>query len=157
MPCDVCGQSVPVEPNPLRSRAICPGCEARVDLGRAWDAARNKEPCDRCGNSEECHHPTCSGQNLCHTCYQRDGACTQLYRGDQGYPAFPRQTTSLPAVLLPPGEGPVWCVVCGAGLCDYNALAAEFGMPAICESCDGPKWWDYMSAHYGELSQKVMY
>ena len=141
MPCHVCGEPVRVLGDPLQTDAVCWNCESAADLPAAYDRARNKEPCDRCKGVTEYHHSSVYGQNLCMSCFEVAGRpCTQLYRGDRGYPAFVRSKPSLPAKVLPDGGG-IPCVVCGVGLQD---LLPTFELPVICVACKGPKWWAEM-------------
>lgn len=162
MPCEVCGKAVQITPNPLLTAQICGECDSKADLSGAWNRAKNRSPCDKCGKvHEKYHHATCYGQNVCHDCYQKHGGCTQCYPGDRGYPVFSEGADyrpSVPAVVLTSArEGfisqlVVPCVVCKNLLGDTCGLSTRFKLPSICQSCTGPVWWDYMRTHYEELS-----
>lgn len=153
LPCEICQREVPIIPNPLISNVICISCNQKADLRGAWQRAREKQPCDKCGGTEESHHATVYGQNICHKCYQRYGACTQCYPGDRGYSAFPPHKPSVPAVVLATSlvNCDVSCVVCKTGLSDPHSLTLRFGLACICEVCRGLTWWDYMDKHREEL------
>lgn len=158
MPCEVCGTAVSISSDPLVTGQICGACDAKADLRGAWDAAKKRLPCDKCGQvHEKWHHATCFGQNLCHDCYGKFDPCTQCYPGDRGYPAFVRDSRpSIPAVVLLSWWGgiEVTCAVCKSILDDPQDLQSRLKLPVICTGCRGPKWWDYMRDHYEELVTK---
>ncbi len=150
LPCHICREPVAITPNPLTMQTICGTCEAKVDLCRAYEAARRVDPCARCGKVTEHHHPSVYGQNLCHACYEAaDRPCTQLYAGDRGYPAFEGKP-SVPALVLPLGSGGPPCVVCNKGLDNPRSLAQLHLAAALCPDCPGPKWWALMDSFRGE-------
>lgn len=166
LPCVICKKPAAITTDPrlasLAMNQICPECEKKADLVGAYQRAyQRRDPCDLCGKQHLTHHHAdVWGRNLCHDCYEKEGRpWIQLYSGDRGYPAFYHEP-SIPAVVLPTVVGDVlWehlsdCMVCKNLLVDLHLLIARFNLPAICEHCAGPKWWDHMNTHRDELNQQ---
>ena len=130
----------------------------KADLYKAWQDAKDRKPCDKCGGVAEVHHPSVYGQNICHVCYTKESVCTQMYPGDRGYPAFSRKP-SVPAVILPISirmQGSLRCVVCSSGLRDPLLLTTRFNLPPVCRNCDGPAWWGRMDDFREEGPETVI-
>lgn len=166
LPCEVCNKDVSILPSPLTLAQVCSDCGTASNLSKAYVDAKNRNPCDRCGGVANTHHATCYGQNLCHNCYEKARhPCTQLYRGDRGYPAFP-VLPSVPALVSRVDESHTGlncdssvCLVCKTSLYTSFYLRKRLGpLPTLCEQCCGSTWWDYMNSHRNELGDvRILY
>lgn len=154
LPCEVCGELVPISPNPLTLSQICSKCKANADLSAAWAGSsygKGNRSCDKCG-SNGWRHPTCYGEVVCSECVKSGkGGCIQVYPGDRGYPVFVSEP-SIPVVVLPLGKGDCRCCVCSISLVDQCKTVMTMGIDiTICPQCEGPKWWDFMKENRKSL------
>ena len=156
LPCHICRQGTLIESNLLINDTICEECGNKLDLPKAYNAARERKPCDRCSQRGEIQYATCYRQNLCEVCYEAaNRPVTQLYCGDRGYSPFPSRKPSLPVVVLAPcqtSEEPrAGCIVCNKRLSDHTGISIVLMLPVLCEECRGPTWWAFMDKNRDEL------